>query len=99
MERNKPMATLRLGFVYAILPVMCLASHGQEQKPQSKVKLKDFMRPKLAHSQKLLEGLTLEKFDAIDKEAQSLAQLSRQSEWNVLEDPDYMGYSLEFRRA
>jgi cytochrome c556 len=68
----------------------------QDQRRES---VRAFMRPKLAHAQKLLEGLTLEQFDVVKQEAQALSLLSREEEWNVLQTEDYLHYSSEFRRA
>jgi cytochrome c556 len=58
-----------------------------------------FMRLKLAHSQKLLEGIALEDFKLIEKSAQDLSLLSREENWQVFQTPDYLRHSEEFRRA
>lgn len=68
--------------------------HSQEREGA-----KMFMRAKLEHSQKLLEGLVLEDYDAIGKQAQSLSLLSLAASWQVLQTPEYAQQSLEFRRA
>jgi hypothetical protein len=61
-------------------------------------RVRDFMRPKLSHSQKVLEGLTSEDFEMIAKNAQAMSLLSQESQWQVLETPDYARQSQEFRR-
>lgn len=58
-----------------------------------------FMRAKLIHSQKVLEGLTTENFDLVAKQAQQLSLLSLASTWQVIETPEYTRRSNEFRRA
>ena len=58
-----------------------------------------FMRLKLAHSQKVLEGLVMEDFGLIDKQAQELSLLSQDANWQVLQTPEYLQLSVEFRRA
>src|SRR5687768_6105342 len=58
-----------------------------------------FMRLKLSHSQKLLEGIALEDFSIIEKNAQNLSSLSRDEEWQVYTTPEYLRHSEEFRRA
>jgi hypothetical protein len=58
-----------------------------------------FMRAKLIHSQKVLEGLTTENFDLIAKESQQMSLLSLASTWQVIETPEYTRRSNEFRRA
>jgi hypothetical protein len=58
-----------------------------------------FMRAKLEHSQKVLEGLALEDYDLIAKHGQALSLLSLESSWNVLETVSYIQHSNDFRRA
>jgi hypothetical protein len=58
-----------------------------------------FMRAKLLHSQKVLEGLTTEDFTMIAKHAQSLSLLSQAAAWQVLQTPEYKQHSTEFRRS
>ena len=58
-----------------------------------------FMRAKLAHSQDVLEGLSLADFDLIEKGAQKLSLASQDSSWQVLQTEDYARQSAEFRRS
>jgi hypothetical protein len=58
-----------------------------------------FMRAKLAHSQDVLEGLSLGDFDLIGKGAQELSLVSQDSSWQVLQTEDYARHSAEFRRS
>lgn len=66
---------------------------------QQRNDLKDFMRVKLRHSQKVLEGLVLEDFDEVAKNAQELSLLSLAATWQVFETPEYVDYSRKFRNA
>ena len=59
----------------------------------------DFMRLKLEHSQKVLEGIALEDFAEIAKHSQAISLLSQEATWRVLQTPDYLQHSTEFRRA
>ncbi len=68
---------------------------GQQQRAN----LKDFMRVKLGHSQKVMEGLVLEDFDEIAKNAQEMSLLSLAETWQVFETPEYVEYSRKFRNA
>lgn len=79
--------TFGLGFVPA-------QSDAQEAN-----KVAIFMRAKLEHSQKVLEGLTLEDFDKIAKHGQEMSLLSQASTWQVLQTPEYHDRSVEFRRS
>lgn len=69
---------------------------GQDVGPN---KVSDFMRAKLTHAQKVLEGLTLENYDDIVKHAQELSLLSQAASWQVLQTAQYHQYSSEFRSA
>jgi hypothetical protein len=73
------------------------AGVAQEQGEQGNVET--FMRAKLEHSQKVLEGLTTEDFDMIAKGAGQMEVLSQEAAWQVLQTPEYRQQSLEFRRS
>lgn len=62
-------------------------------------KIGDFMRVKLIQSQKVLEGLVREDFDAIVKHSQEMSLLSQATNWQVLQTPEYRERSTEFRRS
>jgi cytochrome c556 len=78
----------------AVVGVMCGLARSQEDRAP-----KVFMRSKLEHSQKLLENLALEDFQAISKNSQALSLLSLAASWQVMQTPEYAQQSLEFRRA
>lgn len=59
----------------------------------------DFMRQKLVHSQKILEGLTVDDLEMVAKNSQALSLLSQAASWQVLQTPEYQDRSAEFRRA
>lgn len=58
-----------------------------------------FMRAKLAHSQNVLEGLSVGDFGLIAKGAHDLSLASQDSNWQVLQTEDYVRQSAEFRRS
>jgi hypothetical protein len=75
-----------------------LAAQGQEQRPRTRA---EFMRMKLDFSKKVLEGLTLEDYEAISKSAKALKRLSEAAEWEVPTIPnatDYVVFTTEFQR-
>ncbi len=82
--------------IVALAVVSWLAPGGHGQQPN---KLSDFMRVKLRHSQKVLEGLVLEDFDEIVKNSQEMSLLSLAATWQVLQTPEYVDYSRKFRNA
>jgi cytochrome c556 len=57
------------------------------------------MRVKLRHSQKVMEGLVLEDYAEIAKNAQEMSLLSLAATWQVFETPEYVDYSRKFRNA
>ena len=71
---------------------------AQESAPKADA-VADFMRAKLGHSQRVLEGLSLEDYDLIARGAQELALASQASSWQVLQTEEYARQSSEFRRS
>lgn len=57
-----------------------------------------FMRLKLRHSQQVLEGVALEDFDLIAKNAQQLSLLAQDENWRVYQTLEYRQHSAEFGR-
>lgn len=81
-----------------LIAAFWLATTLLGQRPQTN-DLKDFMRAKLLHSQKIVEGLTTENYEMIAKHAQDLSLLCEDEQWQVFRTSDYMARSKEFRRA
>jgi hypothetical protein len=94
--------TLNRVFVCSIslgLATVVLAVLGAEQ--QRSTSRAEFMRMKLDYSKKLLEGLVLENYDTISKNAKTLRRLSEAAEWEVPTIPnatDYVAYTGEFEK-
>lgn len=84
--------------VCGLAMIACLwASRAQTAPPVNNVR--DFMRQKLVHSQKVLEGLTVDDLEMVAKHSQDLSLLSQAASWQVLQTPEYLDRSAEFRRA
>lgn len=90
-----------------LLVVLTVATSSLAQKRGEEVatdklpaadKVAEFMAAKLVHSQKVLEALALEDYDAIAKHSQEMSLLSQAATWNVLQTPEYLQQSTEFRR-
>ena len=71
------------------------ASADDDLKPD--LSLSAFMRKKLDASSQILEGLTTEDSELIKRGAKTLIELSKVEKWNILGDPEYREYSLDFR--
>ena len=80
----------------SLLILAALVTTGHSQKPDQ---VEVFMRAKLKHAQKVLEGLATEDYDIIAKGAQEMSLLSHATTWQVLQTPEYNQHSLEFRRS
>lgn len=78
--------------------VFTLPLSSQAQQPKANA-VGAFMRVKLGHSQKLLEGLALKDFDSIAKNSQAISLMSQEATWNVLQTKEYFDRSKEFRRT
>jgi hypothetical protein len=80
-----------------IMPMHPTGRAGQEQKRSRG----EFMRQKLEFSKNVLEGLSLEQFPLIEKNARALKKLSEAAEWEVPMIPnatDYVSLTTEFQR-
>jgi cytochrome c556 len=62
-------------------------------------KLPVFMRSKLFHAEKTLEGLATEDFGLIEKHSQAISLLCEDELWSVLKTKEYENRSNEFRRS
>lgn len=61
----------------------------------------EFMRQKLEFSKNLLEGLAIENYEIIGKNAKALKLLSEAAEWEVPTIPnatDYIAFTTDFQR-
>jgi hypothetical protein len=81
--------------VVVLAGLAVFSGHGEEPKG----KVEELMKKKLSHSQRILEGLALNDFDAIAKNADELIAVSKEVEWKVLKTPQYELYSNDFRRT
>lgn len=59
---------------------------------------KEFMREKLELSQKILEALAMEDFEAIATRSRRLSAMTKEADWRLFENPEYDQQSMLFRR-
>jgi cytochrome c556 len=87
------LALVSLPFV----PALSTGRAGQQEKQNRS----EFMRRKLEFSKNVLEGLALEQYPMIEKNAKALKILSQAAEWEVPMIPnatDYVALTSEFQR-
>lgn len=61
----------------------------------------EFMRQKLEFAKNVLEGLSLERYESVERNAKALRRLSQAAEWEVPTIPnatDYVALTTEFQR-
>ncbi len=75
-----------------------LFGSAAQPQPEAPKPLRDFMRLKLEHSQKVLEGLVTDDHTLVSKHSQEMSLLSQEAAWAVLQTPEYFEHSAEFRR-
>lgn len=88
--------------VAATIVVVSGAGRADDPKPQPKdaPKKPTVMQRKLAHAQKVLEGLALNDFDKIRTGADGLLQCASDATWKINETDKYLLHTNEFiRRA
>jgi cytochrome c556 len=61
--------------------------------------LSAFMKAKLTHAEKTLEGLATEDFEMIIRHSQAISLLCVDEMWAVIKSPEYQERSNEFRRS
>ncbi len=79
---------------------LALVGHGTAVDPPKPVGKKPptVMQRKLAHGQKVLEGLAMSDFAKIGAEADELLGCARDASWRALKTPKYELYSNDFVR-
>ena len=82
--------------VLGVLAVVAAAAFAAAVKSEQPPTLREFMRAKLSHSQKVLEGLTTADFDLIARNSQAMSLLSQESTWNVLQTTEYLDAAATF---
>ena len=76
-----------------------LAAYGQkEETAPTKKDVSAFMKLKLEHAQKLLEGIAVEDFAAVKLHAQKLGALALDENWQILQTREYRDYGAEFQK-
>ncbi len=84
-------------FILGAIATAALAA-GLSAQPARPAATREFMRQKLEHSQRVLEGIATEDFELIAKQARKLAALSQEAGWRAFDNPDYLRHSDIFRR-
>ncbi len=85
-------------FVVAVLGPLVLG-FGVRAAPPKADDVATLMQKKLAHAQKVLEGIAVADLDKVGEHVKAMSALSKQAEFGVLKTPQYELCANEFRRA
>jgi hypothetical protein len=90
-----------LVLLLAMLVLPLYAQDAGEDAPgeDAPTRILPLMQLKLEKSKSILEGLALENFADIAKNARQLKLLSEESGWNVIQTEEYATQSRDFRRT
>ena len=87
---------LLMPLVLALLFVGTKFTYAQAEKESG---VKEAMRKKVAYSQQVLVGITLEDYGLIANNAEKLVELSNKTNWYSRQVPEYELFLNEFRRS
>lgn len=91
MNSRLVLAPLILAFLFAGTEL----TYAQAEKASG---VKEAMRQKVAYSQQVLVGITLEDYGLIASNAEKLVELSNKTNWYSRQVPEYELFLSEFRR-
>lgn len=89
---------LRAGLAGTVAAGMVAASLLAADNQSRRAVTQAFMRQKLALSQAALEGLTLERFELVSKNAIRLREMTQSNQWLVMKQPDYLARTTNFQK-
>ena len=92
------MMTSRFLLAPLILALFCAGTRSTCAQADKESDVKEAMRQKVAYSQQVLVGITLEDFGLIADNAKKLVELSNKTNWYSRQVPEYELFLNEFRR-
>ncbi|HMP79227.1 MAG TPA: hypothetical protein PKD54_07230 [Pirellulaceae bacterium] len=87
------------GFVCLVGIVSIGAAYAWQDDDKIQLDSRQIMLAKVRHAKSLVEGLALENHETIAVAAQGLMSLSQESAWRVIQTPEYLSMSDEFRSS
>src|SRR5262245_7891671 len=83
----------------AVILALAAGTCGFANQGKKGSALSELMQKKLKNAQLVLEGLALGDFAKITRSAETLIQITKTEEWQVVKNPRYEMHTNEFRRA
>ena len=81
-----------------VLALLFAGTKSTYAQPEKESGVKEAMRKKVAYSQQVLVGITLEDYRLIANNAEKLVELSNKTNWYSRQVPEYDLFLNEFRR-
>ena len=81
-----------------ILALFCAGTRSTCAQADKESDVKEAMRQKVAYSQQVLVGITLEDYGLVADNAKKLVELSNKTNWYSRQVPEYELFLNEFRR-
>ena len=97
------MRMLIFSCVVLVTGILAVSTVGKSQekkadKPKSPSSNQLLMRDKLTQMNRVLEGITLNQFDQVEKSATTLRQISKATSWHIIDQsPQYRRLSKNFQ--
>jgi hypothetical protein len=85
-------------FVAVGAGLLAFAFVAAEKGPARKA-TEAFMRGKMVRSDLILQGLVLEKFDLVAKNATQLRDMTHSNLWYTMRQPDYLAQTTNFQKS
>ncbi|MCM2369856.1 hypothetical protein [Aporhodopirellula aestuarii] len=83
-----------------VIAALALTLQLKADPPENtRTQITPLMRMKLDKSKAILEGLTVEDYEMIAKNARGLRLLSTEAGWNVIQTQEYASQSRDFQRS
>jgi hypothetical protein len=97
--QNKSTALVRAGLAGTLAAAVVVCSLAAAETKPKRAATQAFMRMKLAWSHAALEGLTLEKFDAVAQNAIRMRTMTQSNQWFTMKQPDYMAHTTNYQKS
>ena len=89
---------IKLGMAAIAACLLAGVLAAAESKPR-RAATQAFMKMKLTHSQGILEGMALERFDLISKNALRLRDMTASNHWSIMKQPEYMAHTTNYQKS
>lgn len=97
-RKTKPRNIVRAGFAALLLGAVGGMVVAAEKTPE-KAAMTAFMRTKLAYTQGVTEGMTMEKFDLVMRNAVKLRDMTQSNVWTKVKETQYPKLTSKYQNS